>query len=168
MLKKQSILKNRKIRFREADYVEKNYIRDGRAIIPIRLNSIKELYMKHMKYLFNTYGDIVDHGINVEDARFILPNACETKIVVTMNIRSLYNFFKHRMCNRAQWEIRFLAWEMWRKCMEVSPTLFKHAGPACINGKCSEGNMSCGKQLQVKNTHATECKVYDGGNVNGK
>lgn len=103
-----------------------------------------------------------------EDARFILPNACETKIIVTMNIRSLYNFFKHRMCNRAQWEIRFLAWEMWRKCMEVSPTLFKHAGPACVNGKCPEGDMSCGKQLQVKNTHATECKVYDGGNVNGK
>ena len=74
-----------------------------------------------------------------EDARYILPNACETKIFVTMNIRSLYNFFKHRMCNRAQWEIRMLAWEMWRKCMEVSPILFKHAGPACINGKCPEG-----------------------------
>ena len=85
-----------------------------------------------------------------EDARYVLPNACETKIFVTMNIRSLYNFFKHRMCNRAQWEIRAVAWEMWKQCMEVSPTLFKHAGPSCINGKCPEGKMSCGRGNAIK------------------
>lgn len=89
-----------------------------------------------------------------EDARFVLPNACETKIMVTMNIRSLYNFFKHRMCTRAQWEIRLLAWRMWEQCMEVSPTLFKYAGPSCIRGKCSEGKMSCGKAETVRATHA--------------
>ena len=88
-----------------------------------------------------------------EDARFILPNACETRIMVTMNIRSLYNFFKHRMCNRAQWEIRALAWEMWRQCMNVSPLLFKHAGPSCVYGKCPEGKMSCGNSAKVKVLH---------------
>lgn len=105
-----------------------------------------------------------------EDARFILPNACETKIIVTMNIRSLYNFFKHRMCNRAQWEIRDLAWEMWKQCMEVSPTLFEHAGPSCVFGKCPEGKMSCGKQTDVKNKHNTikANLIIDGGNANGK
>lgn len=80
-----------------------------------------------------------------EDARFLLPNACETKIIVTMNIRSLFNFFKERCCNRAQWEIRAVAMEMWHLCMEVSPLIFQHAGPECVTkGKCPEGKMSCG------------------------
>ena len=82
-----------------------------------------------------------------EDARFVLPNACTTSIIVTMNIRSLFNFFKHRCCNRAQWEIREVATEMWEQCMGVAPTIFIHAGPDCITkGKCYEGKMSCGKR----------------------
>ena len=82
-----------------------------------------------------------------EDARFLLPNACETKIVVTMNVRSLFNFFRHRCCNRAQWEIRAVANEMLRQCMEV----FSHAGPSCVaEGKCPEGKMTCGKISEVK------------------
>lgn len=81
-----------------------------------------------------------------EDARFLLPNACTTSIIVTMNIRSLFNFFKHRCCNRAQWEIRAVAMEMWNLCMDVAPNIFKYAGPDCVTkGKCSEGKMSCGK-----------------------
>ena len=85
-----------------------------------------------------------------EDARFILPNACCTSIIVTMNIRSLFNFFKHRCCNRAQWEIRELANEMWKLCMNVSPHIFKHAGPDCVTkGKCSEGKMSCGNPVHM-------------------
>jgi thymidylate synthase (FAD) len=86
-----------------------------------------------------------------EDARFILPNACETKIVVTMNIRSLFNFFRHRCCNRAQWEIRAVADEMLRLCMESAPNIFGHAGPSCVvTGKCPEGKMSCGKLAEVQ------------------
>lgn len=82
-----------------------------------------------------------------EDARMILPNACCTSIIVTMNARSLFNFFKHRCCNRAQWEIRDVANEMRRLCLEVAPTLFKYSGPDCITkGKCSEGKMTCGKK----------------------
>lgn len=86
-----------------------------------------------------------------EDARFILPNACETKIVVTMNVRSLFNFFRHRCCNRAQWEIRAVADEMLRLCLEAAPHIFAHAGPSCVvTGKCPEGKMSCGKIAEVK------------------
>jgi thymidylate synthase (FAD) len=82
-----------------------------------------------------------------EDARMILPNACCTSIIVTMNIRSLFNFFKHRCCNRAQWEIRAVANEMFRQCMSVAPNIFKYAGPDCITkGKCSEGKMTCGQK----------------------
>lgn len=80
----------------------------------------------------------------IEDARFILPNACTTKMIVTMNARSLNNFFAHRCCMRAQWEIRELADEMLKLCLEVAPTLFGKAGASCMYGSCSEGAMCCG------------------------
>ncbi len=86
----------------------------------------------------------------IEDARFVFPNACETKIVFTMNARSLMNFFKHRCCNRAQWEIREMAIEVLRQVKSVSPVLFKNAGPSCMNGICPEGNMTCGKINEVR------------------
>ena len=85
-----------------------------------------------------------------EDARFVLPNACETKMILTMNVRSLRNFFRLRCCNRAQWEIRAVATEMLRLCCEVSPALFRTAGPSCYCGGCTEGKMSCGKAKEVR------------------
>ncbi len=85
-----------------------------------------------------------------EDARFVLPNACETQLVLTMNARSLRNFFRLRCCNRAQWEIRALADEMFRLVYAVAPGLFEKAGPSCLYGKCSEGKMSCGKSDAVR------------------
>jgi thymidylate synthase (FAD) len=86
----------------------------------------------------------------IEDARYVFPNACETKIMFTMNARSLYNFFSLRCCNRAQWEIRELAVEMLRQVREVAPVLFKNAGPKCLAGPCPEGRMSCGKTEEVR------------------
>lgn len=88
------------------------------------------------------YNAIVKEAI--EDARYVFPNACETKMVVTMNARSLYNFFSERCCERAQWEIRELANEMLKLVKEVAPVLFKNAGAPCMRDKCPEGSMSCG------------------------
>lgn len=85
-----------------------------------------------------------------EDARFVLPNACETRIMVTMNVRELRHFFSLRMCNRAQWEIRKMAEEMFRLCFETAPALFMNAGPACIRGKCPEGEKSCGQAARIR------------------
>ena len=85
-----------------------------------------------------------------EDARFVLPNACDTKIIMTMNVRSLFHFFELRCCNRAQWEIRELATEMLRLVKGVAPNLFGHAGPSCVYGACSEGAYSCGKAAEVR------------------
>ena len=84
------------------------------------------------------------------DARFVLPGACETRMMVTMNVRELRHFFSLRMCSRAQWEIRALANEMHRLCMEVAPALFENAGPGCLRGACPEGEKTCGKMLQVR------------------
>ena len=82
----------------------------------------------------------------IEDARFVLPNACETKMVVTMNARSLHNFFRHRCCNRAQWEIRDIARQMLAQCKELYPCVFENAGATCVSqGVCYEGDMCCKK-----------------------
>ena len=86
----------------------------------------------------------------IEDARYVLPNACETKLIVTMNVRSLYNFFAHRCCERAQWEIRAVADQMLEQVKAVAPTLFSKAGPPCVKGPCPEGKMSCGKMLEKR------------------
>lgn len=90
----------------------------------------------------------------IEDARFVLPNACTTKMIVTMNARSLHNFFRHRCCNRAQWEIRALADEMLRLVCEVAPALFEQAGPTCVKGACPEDRMSCGKAAEMRAKYA--------------
>lgn len=96
----------------------------------------------------------------IEDARFVLPNACETQMVLTMNARSLMNFFRHRCCNRAQWEIKDVADQMLALVLKVAPNLFKNAGPACISGPCPEGKMTCGHYKEVN-------EFYKGLKVNG-
>ena len=93
----------------------------------------------------------------IEDARFVLPNACETKLVMTVNARSLLNFFRHRCCNRAQWEIHEVADQMLALVSEVAPSIFKAAGPPCLCGGCPEGKMSCGKAAEVRRRY-TEMK----------
>lgn len=85
-----------------------------------------------------------------EDARFVLPNACTTKIICTFNARSLENFFAHRCCNRAQWEIRQVAQQMLFECLRVAPHLFSSCGPGCLFGPCPEGKMTCGKQKEMR------------------
>lgn len=80
-----------------------------------------------------------------EDARFVLPNACETHITMTMNARELLHFFSLRCCERAQWEIRAMAIEMLRLCKQAAPVIFENAGPSCVKGPCPEGAKSCGK-----------------------
>ena len=96
-----------------------------------------------------------------EDARFVLPNACETKMVVTMNARSLFNFFRHRCCARAQWEIRDVADQMLCLVCEVAPSLFKKAGPPCVSGGCPEGKMSCGKASDVRERYEEMKKKWE-------
>ncbi|HHT15999.1 MAG TPA: FAD-dependent thymidylate synthase [Clostridiales bacterium] len=93
-----------------------------------------------------------------EDARFVLPNACETKLVLTMNARELLHFFSLRCCNRAQWEIHALADRMLVLCKEHAPLLFAKAGPGCVNGPCPEGNKTCGQIAQVRQKYLNHLK----------
>ena len=123
-------------------------------ITPPMLTGNKEIekeYKKTMKLIEAQYKKMIEMGIKPEDARYILPNACETKIVVTMNARSLHNFFSERCCTRAQWEIRQLANLMLKEVKKVAPIIFQNAGPTCETEKiCWEGKMNCGKYKTIK------------------
>ena len=88
-----------------------------------------------------------------EDARFVLPNAAAPRIVMTMNARELIHFLSLRCCNRAQWEIREVAWKMLELAYEAAPSLFKNAGPSCLSAKCPEGKMTCGRMAEVLARH---------------
>lgn len=101
-------------------------------------------YHQEMRRAGTEYQLAVENGTPAEDARFLLPNAACTKLVLTMNARALHHFFSLRCCTRAQWEIRDLANEMLRQCRRVAPVLFETAGPACKRGPCPEGNKGCG------------------------
>lgn len=115
-------------------------------------NEITEILME--RYLKEGLSKSAAEKKAIEDARYVFPNACETKIIVTMNVRSLYNFFRMRCCNRAQWEIRDLAFEMLKIAKKVSPTIFKYAGPSCLTGSCPEGKMSCGMMNEVREKYS--------------
>jgi len=154
------------VRHRIASYSQQSqrYVSEEKGfdyIIPDTIkkdSEIHSLFIKAMKKSHEYYCKILHalekRGLKGElarqDARFVLPNAAETKIVITMNARELLHFFKVRCCNRAQWEIRELATEMLKLVKKIAPRLFKNAGPACITEKCPEGKFSCGEIEKVR------------------
>lgn len=96
------------------------------------------------------YDELKEMGVPQEDARYVLANATETKILVTMNARTLMHFFNLRCCYRAQWEIREMAYKMLEEVKQVAPTLFHNAGASCVNtGRCPEGEMTCGRLAEM-------------------
>jgi len=138
-------------------------IEEARELFVKTMEKDQEVYDKLVEILYKeNYKKYIEEGktekqasqmaekASIEDARYVFPNACETKIVFTMSARALFNFFRMRCCERAQWEIREMATEMLKKVKEVAPVLFKHAGPGCLNGPCPEGNMSCGKAKEIR------------------
>lgn len=111
---------------------------------------LAEKYQALMGELHQYYRDFMEAGIPAEDARFILPNAATTKIVITMNARELKHFFHLRCCRRAQWEIQIMAKEMLKLARQAAPLLFATAGPGCLEGPCPEGAMTCGAIKEVR------------------
>ena len=110
-------------------------------IIPPTIAKDKNLSAKYNEFLKLSqqyYNEFLQADIPAEDARYVLPNASATKIVLTMNARELRHFFALRCCNRAQWEIRDMACRMLKLAQKVAPVLFDDAGPNCVKGVCSE------------------------------
>lgn len=146
------------VRHRIASYSQQSQRYTGEGdydyVIPKSIEENKdalEEYKKCMTYIINKYRQISkiledreSKKASKEDARYVLPNAAVTRIVVTMNCRSLMNFFALRLCSRAQWEIRELAEQMLTICKRESPILFENAGPRCMQlGFCPE-EKGCG------------------------
>lgn len=136
------------------------------AVMPDSIGAHQELrqrFEQHMQTSHALYADLMAAGVPAEDARFVLPNAACTKLVMTMNARELQHFFVLRCCRRAQWEIRAMAKEMLRLARQAAPLLFAEAGPGCLNGPCPEGAMTCGAVQAVRAEYAcllsqtTEC-----------
>lgn len=110
----------------------------------------QKIFREQMTRIQEAYHELLSF-VPAEDARYVLPNATETKLVVTYNARSLYHFFRLRCCERAQWEIRHLAELMLQEVRKVAPHIFKKAGPTCITeGVCYEGSMSCGRVSNIQ------------------
>ena len=105
---------------------------------------LKARYDAATRAAFDAYRGLLDAGVAAEDARYLLPNAMETKIVITMNVRELLHFFELRCCKRAQWEIRELALVMLALAEPTAPYVFMDAGASCRRGPCREGKMTCG------------------------
>lgn len=139
------------VRHRLASYNQQSqryvaYESEPEFIVPpsIKGTSNEEPFLTTCTKSFEGYTQLKDQGVKAEDARYLLPNAMETKIIVTMNIRELLHLFEHRCCKRAQWEIRGVAARMLELAMPTAPYIFMDAGAPCVHGPCPEGKMTCG------------------------
>ena len=141
------------VRHRIASYNQQSqrYVKFKQGVAVVTPNTVSEsaeaaeIYQQAIDAATDAYVKLLELGIPAEDARYLLPNAAESKIVVTMNARTLYHFFSERCCNRAQWEIRELAWQMLALVRPLAPFVFADAGPGCVRGHCPEGKMTCGE-----------------------
>lgn len=142
------------VRHRLASYSQQSQryvdIEDFEPVVPdsiIENKRTAELYEEFMKEVQKTYKQLKEEG-PLEDARYVLPNAAKTNIIITMNARELWHFFSMRCCRRAQWEIRDMANRMLEMAEEVAPIIFEDAGAPCIRGPCPESpEFSCGKPM---------------------
>lgn len=147
------VLTHQLVRHRIASYSQQSqrYVseHDFEYIMPpaIAANDLaKSKFEQLMDTIQSTYNELIELGVHKEDARYCLANAAETKMVVTMNARTLLHFFELRCCARAQWEIRHLAELMLSQVKAIAPLLFKKAGPTCVTSNyCSEGELTCGR-----------------------
>ena len=118
----------------------------------------RSVFLEAVRHASKAYDQLVELGrarelepeAIQEDARFVLPNAAETRIVVTMNARELRHFFRIRCCRRAQWEINRLAWRMRSLVVREASHLFWKSGPDCLYRKCQEGKMTCGEEYTLE------------------
>lgn len=151
------VLTHQLVRHRIASYSQRSqrYVDEHnfQYVMPKSIENNKEaqeIFCKFMEQAEQTYNQLSDL-VPKEDARYVLPNAAETKIIVTMNARTLLHFFEVRCCERAQLEIRMLAEKMLELAKEAAPTVFAVAGPTCVTkGICNEGALSCGRIKKLK------------------
>lgn len=125
-----------------------------------------EIFDRAVNHTLAAYREMVNAGVPPEDARYIFPNAIETKLVFTMNARSLFNFFEQRCCIKAQWEIRQLAFDMLKAVRQVAPQIFKSAGAPCqfaISPYCRENDLECPQYKSMQQRMSKNGQTNPGG-----
>ena len=140
------------VRHRVASYNQQSqrYVKFTGEVAVVKPESVagnvaaSEAFDKAIQAAVDAYHALLEAGVPAEDARYLLPNAAESKIVITMNVRELLHFFSLRCCNRAQWEIRDMAHRMLELARPTAPFIFADAGAPCVRGTCPEGKMTCG------------------------
>jgi thymidylate synthase (FAD) len=104
----------------------------------------ERLYREAVESTFKAYKRLIELGVPVEDARYVLPNAAETSLIVSVNARELLHILELRLCLHAQWEIRMLASKMLQEAVKVAPEILANAGPPCkVRGRCPENDPGC-------------------------
>jgi len=132
-------------------YIQIKKLQDHIVTPPAVAEKAGDEFKSFIEEASGVYSRLVIEGVPKEDARFVLPNAIETSLLMTMDGRSLMYFLGLRLCNRAQWEIREMAVEILQQVREVEPVFYREAGPYCVQlGKCPEGRFSCGKMAKMK------------------
>jgi thymidylate synthase (FAD) len=145
------------VRHRLASYSQQSqrYInfKNPEFIVPLSIKENKTLmnyFLEQNRKSSDIYQEMIKMGIPEEDARYILPQAVASKIVLTANAREYLHILKLRLCTRAQWEIRSVAMEILKILKELAPTVFENAGPPCATGICPEGDKGCGHPWNKK------------------
>ena len=145
------------VRHRIASYSQQSQryvsMKNTEFIVPDKIadnEKANKIFNNCLDQIKHAYQQLNELDIPKEDARYILPNACASNIVVTMNARELLHFFSLRCCQRAQWEIRLLAEKMLSLVKEAAPVVFENSGPECVRTNCPEGKMSCGKTKEMR------------------
>ena len=158
------VLTHQLVRHRIASYSQQSqrYVefKSGLPVVtPDSIGSREDLkgrFEKHCRDAYELYRGLCEAGVPAEDARYVFPNATETKIIVTMNGRELRHFFVLRCCERAQWEIRRVAERMLELARGAAPALFEGCGPSCLSAPCPEGKMTCGKTEEVRKKYGVK------------
>ncbi|MCX8173469.1 MAG: FAD-dependent thymidylate synthase [Thermoplasmata archaeon] len=151
------VLTHQLVRHRIASYSQQSqrYVKleDFPFVIPPEIEKnpeAKQIFIECARKCMEAYNGLIEAGLTIEDARYILPSATKTNIIVTMNARELHHFFALRCCERSQWEIRELARAMLGEVKKVAPNIFVDAGPECARSNCPEGDFSCLKEGEQK------------------
>jgi thymidylate synthase (FAD) len=177
-------LSHQLVRHRMASYTQQSQQRsndrDAAFIVPPEIERNSELtneFQEKVKALVEFYTRAIEAGISKGQARYILPNAYATKIIMTMNARSLFNLISQRACGVEEWEFRTLACKIHQILLEVAPNIFNHAGPRCVTDLvCLEGEKGekCGLYKSIRGAvlrdglhsdediKSLECYQYDG------
>lgn len=132
-------------------YIQVKRLQEHVVTPPTVADKAREGFESFIGEASDAYSELVARGVPREDARFVLPNASETSLLMTMDGGSLMHFFGLRLCSRAQWELRVVAEEMLRHVKAAELDLFEEAGPYCVQlGRCPEGRFSCGKMAEMR------------------